>query len=471
MKTTPVHSYQFPNARFRWLGYASMCGLLLLALIFYKERAFLLDIAFQTFLMINEGTVQVMVNRFGSAVVQVLPLLAIKAEAPLWMISMLYSASFPLLFLLIYTLIVKAFKNDYLGWVLVFLFTLIVFDAFYWATSEQQQGLAVLLLFYAYLLRFPDQNKWWMWLVNTAGIVLLAFYHPLIFLPFYFLWAFFLLHRPKVFLNWRHFLLAVMMAGVLVIKSKYFSNWYDSGKMSTFWSNLEKYYPNYFDLPSHVKFLKNCLYYWYLFPLFLGIDSVFYLIRRQWLKLLLLLTACLGYVMLLHIGSPQSDHRFYVEVNYMALSIFVMVPFLFDIAPGIRPSRLWLLFAGLVVLRLSTIALHHRPFTARIEWIRQTMEEGERQHPPSSRFYLSASQAPMDTLLMPWGIPYESLLISTYDGKDPVQSLFIHAEVNKFEEALSQDTTFVTEFKTYSIEELNPHYFPLKAGAYREVKK
>jgi len=466
----PLSAFSLPPSAFHLLGYAAMMALLVLSIVFYQERAFLLDIAFQTFLMINEGTVQVMVNRFGSAVVQSLPLLAIKAEAPIWVISMLYSASFPLFFLLIYTLIVRVFKNDLLGWALVFLFTLIVYDAFYWATSEQQQGLAVLLLYFAFLLRFPALDKWWLWLFHLGGITLLAFYHPLIFIPFYFLWVFFLLHYTKRFFNWRYLLLAVLMAAVLILKSRYFSNWYDSGKTATFMENLERYYPNYFDLPSHTRFIKNCLYYWYLFPIFLCVNLAFYAFKRQWLKLLLLLGICFGHLMLLHIASPQSEHRFYVEVNYMPLAIYVMVPFLFDIAPKVKPAYLLVLFASLLLLRLGTIAAHHRPYTARIEWVRNTMEKGMEQHPEHSRFYLSANEAPMDTLLMSWGIPYESLLISAYDGKEPVSALFIHSDIERFKAGLQQDSTLVTEFKVYDVEELNWGYFPVQVGSYEAIE-
>ena len=469
MKIDTHNAYQLPSRSTRRLGYIAMLGLLSLAIIFYKERAFLLDIAFQTFLMINEGTVQVMVNRFGSAIVQLLPLLAIKSGAPIWVVSLFYSMSFPLLFLLIYVLIVKVFKNDLLGWALVFLFILIVYDAFYWATSEQQQGLAVLLLFYAYLLRFPKLNQWWHWPVNFFGVSLLAFYHPLIFIPFYFLWAFFLLHQPKQFLHWRYMILVVIMAAVLVAKSRYFSNWYDSGKMNTFQNNLDKYFPNYFGLAAHGKFLKNCLYYWYLFPIFFAVDIIYYLFKKYWLKAILVGGFCFAYLMLLHIASPESNYRFYVEVNYMALSIFVMVPFLFDIAPQLRTRNLFLLFTSIVLLRLATIAWHHQPYTARIEWIRQALEQGTEQQPAATRFYLPASKVPMDTLLMPWGIPYESLLISTYDGHRPRRTLFVHQNMDQFRDTLQIDTTFVTEFKVYSLKELNFTYFPLDTNAYRKV--
>ncbi len=186
--------HQFSSPHLRWLGYVGMFALLVLAAVFYRERAWLLDIAFQTFLMINEGTVQVMVHRFGSAIVQLLPLAAIRLEAPVAVVSWCYSVSFPLLYLGFYALVVRVFRNDRLGWAIVLLYTLIVFDAFYWATSEQQQGLGAVLVFFAYWLRYPTQDRPWMWVASAVGVVALAYYHPLIFISFYFLWGFFALH-------------------------------------------------------------------------------------------------------------------------------------------------------------------------------------------------------------------------------------------------------------------------------------
>ena len=203
--------YRFTNPSFRILGYLVMGCLLLFSVLFYRERAWLLDVAYQTFLMINEGTVQVMVYRFGAAIVQSLPLLGIKLGAPLWMISLLYSVSFTLFFLLIYHLIVKSCKNDHLGLVLVLVFTLLVHDSFYWTTSEQIQGLAVLLLFYAYLLKDADANGFLHWFLLTVGIIALAYYHPLIFIPFYFLWAFWALSPDKRFWNSKHLIIGGAM--------------------------------------------------------------------------------------------------------------------------------------------------------------------------------------------------------------------------------------------------------------------
>lgn len=461
----PRPAYQFASPAFRRLGYAFMLALLALALLFYRERTWILDIAFQTFLMANEGSLQVMVNRFGSALVQLLPLGAIRAGAPLPVVSILYSASFPLLYLGFYALTVKVLRNDLLGWAIVLLYTLVVYDAFYWATSEQQQGLGAVLAFFAYWLRFPAQEKPWMWGVSALGVVALAYYHPLIFLSFYFLWAFFALHFGRAIIGRAYLLLAGGMAAVLGAKSWLSANWYDAAKYSSFSDNLVALFPDYLSLPAHSKFLEHAFTIWWGFPLLLGIVTIFYAYHKKWLKLLLVWASCLGYLLLLHIGSPESEHRFYVEVNYMALAIFTGVPFLFDVARAIPEQRLLWGLALLVALRLFLIGAHHAPFRERWQWIERQLQAQE----GGSRFYLKEGQAPMDTLLMSWGMPYESLIISKVRMGE-AKTLLVHPDLAPFEHSLQDGSLFVTPFKTYPDSALSPRYFPLLAGPYRPLQ-
>lgn len=464
----PAAIYTFTGPALRRLGYAGMIALVILAGLFYRERAWFLDIAYQTVLMANEGTVQVMVNRFGSVVVQLLPLLAIKVGAPLSVVSFLYSISFPLLFLLFYWLTVKVLRNELLGWAIVFLYTLMVYDAFYWATSEQQQGLGAVLVFFAYWLRYPKQDKPWQWLASSLGIIVLAYYHPLIFISFYFLWAFFGRHLGRQIIGKAYWLMAAGMAGVTALKSFWFDNWYDNDKYGTFSTNLVHYFPNYFDFPAHTRFLENVFTLWYGFPVFFLIVTAFYLYRRYWWKLVLIWLTCLGYLMLLHIGAPNATNRFYVEVNYMALSIFVMVPFLFDIAVLLSKKWLFILFAVILILRLVTIAMHHQPFEARWRWIEKTMADTA---PEENRFYQKEDLVPMDTLLMSWAVPYESLIITRCrGGVGAVKTLIIHPDSLRFADDLQRDSVFITPFQTYPADVLNRQYFPLDNHIYRVLE-
>lgn len=460
-------SYRYSEIKMVRLGYAGMIALVVMAAIFYRERAWFLDIAYQTFLMVNEGSVQVMVNRFGSAIVQLLPLLAIKTGAPLTVVSLLYSVSFPFLFLVFYWLTVSVLRNEWLGWAIVFLYTLIVFDAFYWATSEQQQGLGAVLVFFAYWLRYPKQEKPWQWMVSILSVILLAYYHPLVFIPFFFLWAYFGLHLRQQLAGNTYWWMAVGMLAVLILKYWLSANWYDTAKYSTFSENLVAYFPNYWQLPANGKFFENVFKLWYLFPVFLISLTVYYGYRKHWLKLGLVWVTCIGYLLLLHIAAPQATNRFYVEVNYMALSIFVAVPFLFEIAPLLPSKTLFWGFTGILILRLATIAGHHTPFEARWRWIEETLVE---QDPIGNRLYLTADQAPMDILLSDWSIAYESLIISNCSDRiNVINTLVVDPGLPWMAEYLESDSAFISPLKAYTIDELSEDYFPLGTGYYQKL--
>jgi hypothetical protein len=466
----PIHHNDVFNTRLlRLLGYATLFAQLILSLSFYQERTLFTDIPYQTVLMINEGAVQVQVFRFGAAIVQLLPLLAIKLQLSIETILQAYSLSFPLLYLLLYFLMVEVFKSPKLGWAMIFLFTLIIFDGFYWPSSEQQQGLAFLLLFFAMVLRFPALKERWLWPVLLFGIVAIAYYHPLIFIPFYFLLAFFWLSKKEL-RHPRTIYLGIAMALVLVIKSQWSSNYYDDAKYSVFLDNLIEFFPNYFAFPSHQKFLSNAIKFWYMLPVLFLVVEGYYLWHKKWWKALLVAGFCMGTILLLHIGSPKASYRFYAEVNYMPLVLFLAVPFLFDIVPSLRSQRLtFVLFLGLMALRLNTIYQNHKPYTQRIDWLEQTIDTySTRQQ--ANRLWLYQTEVPMHTLIMTWSTAYETLLLTAIDGPDAAKTLSIFSEVGaQRQNQLQQDSFFVSEIRVHPIEEFNKAYFNLGQSSYQKI--
>lgn len=462
-------SFQFSSPWPRRWGHLVMACLLIMSICLYKERTLILDIAYQTFLMLVEGHPQVMVNRFGVVLIQSLPLLGMALHLSLKVILILYSAAFPLLFWLFYWLITKVLRNDYLGWALVFLYTLIVFDAFYWATSEQQQALGLLLVVFAFVLRYPALDRWWMLGVGILAVPALAYYHPLIFIPFFFLWGYGYLCFPA--LRHRRFLgLGVWMVLVLIIKSKFSGNWYDNQKYSDFFNNLKRYFPNYWDLPSNGKFLEGCLQYWYFLPILALAVSIYYFRQKYWWRWALAVAFCFGHLFLLHIGSPNTTYRFYAEVNYMPLVIYFAVPFMLEVLPSLRGKTWWRLLPIIAVFRLVVIWQHHQPFTERWQWLATQMETWKQQY-GGQRFYLPLDQAPQDTLLMTWGTPYETLLLTALKHPDSAATLLILPEPGTHQPAMDSDDFFATEFKDWPLATIRSPYFTLKPGKYQQVSR
>lgn len=445
-----------------------MLALLVLSMIFYRERAWLLDVAYQTFLMVNSHSVQIMVNRFGAGIIQLLPLSGIYLGLAIWKISFLYSISFTLFFLLQYFLIVKIFKNDALGIVLVCFLTLLVSDGFYWCISEQQQGIAVLLTFYAFLSTIKKWDRIWVWVIIFLSEVVLAYYHPLIFIPFYFL----ILYYWRVSLlgnQWITYVaIGMQMVFILVVKSIISANWYDNVKYNDFQTHLMDFWPNYFQIPSHLHFLTGCLTYWYWLPILLVITSFWFFKQKQWWKLGLVFSFCFGHLLLLHLVDPYSPHKFYAEVNYLPLILYPTVPFVFEILPLIS-GKYW--FKGMLILvlvsRMYAISTTHEPYRERVKWIESQLSYAKANFPDQQLFLLDCEKIPEDILKMTWGLPYESLLISSSENKENTSSITLM----KPENAIIPDSgnVILSDFREWPMEEINHHYWPILPSKYQLI--
>ena len=75
------------------------------------------------------------------------------------MLATAFSISYILFFLLIYYLLVHYLKNIELGWVLIFLFTLISLDTYYHIQSEFYLELSFLLLAFGVMLFDPTMKN------------------------------------------------------------------------------------------------------------------------------------------------------------------------------------------------------------------------------------------------------------------------------------------------------------------------
>ncbi len=489
------HTFCFADRRWPLLGLGSMLVLLAMAMIFWRERSWLLDVAFQTFLMIKDGTVQVMVYRFGAATVQSLPLLGIKLGAPLAWVSWLYSVSFQLHFLVFFLGAAYGFKREEVAIGIALLYVAMTYDGFYWQTSELQQGLGFLLLSWAALLRFPILHYWWHYLLWALVIVALAFYHPLVFMPFFF-FLFWQAWREEAGIPRRSlWVLGGLMFLVLVVKQIWFQNWYDAAKTAQFAANLKAYFPNYFSFAAYGKFFYHLFWYWWGYAILLLLSIVYLTIQKRWWALGFLLSASGGFLLLNAIGDPDSAHRFYAEVNYYPLLAFVLVPVLellrfipekhgthtsirtqyasrdrytrMSISQN-RYSRFALPAAALfIAARLLLIGSHSQAYTERIDYLRQLTSQAASAG--QQRYLVRPDSLQQNILLMDWGLPYETLLQSSTEGPRPISLLALSQQEDKASEWQS-DSLFVTPWTAFPLRQVNnKRYWQLPSQPYEQL--
>ena len=105
------------------------------------------------------------------------------------------------------------------------------------------------------------------------ALVALAFYHPLVPIPFFFGWLY-LGWTDRRLRHGRFLAVAALMLAVLFVKSQYYDNWYDAAKMATFRENLAAHFPNYFTFPAYGRILDWTWRYWWGWPLLLLLSAV-----------------------------------------------------------------------------------------------------------------------------------------------------------------------------------------------------
>ncbi len=442
--------------------------MLALALIFYRERAIFLDGAFQLVELINDQHFKVYHYRLTNPLTQILPLQGIWFKLPLKVILALYSINFILLFAFIYHLLVGWLKNDRLGWALIFFFTLITLDTFYFLPPELYQGNALNLLLFGIVLKFPDL-RWPAWVLPAVAVlaVLIVFSHKLTSFSFLFLWLFFWLHEKQL-RNWFYLALLLWVLTLNILHGAFFMDWYDAAKQQEFTGNFQTHFPNFHRLPAHLVFLENCIKHYYFLPVFFAAVLLFYAWKKQVWKLLLVAGFTLGYLLLVHIGSPDAPFRFYAEVNYLPMTLFVTVPLLFDVMPQVGREKWWVwLFAAIIVLRLNVIANNANKFERRLAWYSDQLSQSQALQ--TNRLLLKKDQAPMKQVIMEWAAPFETLLLSSLESPDSAKTLYIFENLEPYREALEKDRYFLSVFRKIEVEKLNERYFDLGKGRYKMV--
>lgn len=431
-----------------------------------------MDAGFQLFNLVNEGQIQVYHFRFVTIVPQLLPWLLLQVHAPLWLLGLSFSAAYLLCYTSVWYLLVKQLQNERMGWVLTALFTFTSLDSFYHIQSELYLGLSLLLLLFGYLLQKPALHGWRFWMPALVLLTTIGFSHKLSLIFFLFLWLFFAISNPA--LRHRRYLLFLgLMLVVAFVKSYWFTNWYEAAKQVDFENNWRQYFPRFDRLPSNRVLLGRMLRHYYLLPVLLLLCTWFYTKNKAFLKLLMVWAFTLGYLLLYNISDPQSAYRFYAEVSYLPAILFVATPLFFDIVPAWERSSQYFfsfgkqIFAGLVGLRLLTIAFGHQPFTVQQRWTLQQLHRAAPLH--TNRLLLPSAAAPADTVIMEWGIPFTAMHLTALEHPDSAKTLLILPDFDRYQMELSLDTVFLSPFRAFPDDWLNEEYYKLHPALYRQI--
>ena len=416
----------------------------LFAFFYYQERSLFLDNPFQIFHMIVEDKIEIMAGRWPAVIVRWIPFLAIELGLPLKTVLFLFSFSYALFHFLVYVILRwliqdKTFSLYYIIWL-----ALISGHAFFWNNSELIQACSVLFIFLA-LLRKMQLSPIKIGLLLFTGIILL-FYHPLIILPILIILSFWFLQNPKRRIEYGAVIISVVVG--YIIKSKFFSNWYDAGKQTEFYSNVENIGMDIFNSSSFQNSLSGFLNSWQILLALLIIANIYYFFKvKGYFLAILSIVVVSQYIIVIAFADPAANFHFYNEVNLIPLvaAFIVIHP---DFGRKLITNNVLLL--GILCVFIIRLNYTSTRYTDRIAYWKQEVTHY------SNGQILGESEMDMSQLVMSWASPYESLIISSM-YHDTHSYILVHPDPKKMQEKNSLQ--FNSHFKSYTYSELRNRYF------------
>lgn len=438
------------------------------ALIFYKERM-IIDGAFIVFEIINKGELQIQVERYGSFITQLFPLIAAKCHLPLKAVLMCYSASFAI-FPLVTGLILYRLRAYALVVLLGFYYTLYVTEAYFWTNNELHQGVCWMLLLFGLVHTMSRQEakpglfKAAVQLLLFALLAFLAIYtHPTVMVPCGFLWGYYLLD------NWKGSQkkpLMVTQSALLcaLIIFKYLTstqNNYDSNFLAKLGKiNLQDVLDTFTSGMADVIWKGYLRNYWFIPILFLS--GIVALVRRKkFLLLSFVILANLAFFVVLCLLFYGGDTH-YIESELMPFAIMGSTAFVYELLPSIRREKtVVLLLSFIFVVRLSLIAMVIPKFTGRVQKVESLLDEMKRRKITKMILTHPDGDERLEReLIVSWALPFESIYVSALRGEQPQRTISYKSEreaADLQKEDLSMN--IATPFVLWYIPDLNRRYF------------
>jgi hypothetical protein len=443
----------------------ALAVLLVFSGYFYIERMLFSDAAHIFTTIVNTKRLSIIENRFGSFITQLFPLVGVWLKLPLKTLLFIYSVSFNTFFLASGFMLYR-WRQYGLVLLLGLYLTACATETFYWSNNEVHQGVCWMLLAFGYLFYCVEngRSRLKMFIPFTLLIFLALFSHPLVIIVTTYLFVFFLLDKRLLHAGKRTLVLALIILFIVFLKVYASSTgFYDKGLVTGLIESfsMDKVL-GFFKTSTAREFFKSTVQdYWQFLILFLwGIGAT--LLSRKPLILIWVVISMLGYFTLVCLMYPVCDLKFYIESEWMPMTILALIPFVWFGLP-----RLNIGFAGLLILtfftmRLVQISNSCGKFQGRIKEIRRITTLLQEKNIPKGMIERHQNDAIHNTLMMSWGLPYETMILSGIDGKNkPVTALLLFEDEIKGKLARITEKDFVSPFWEQSYTKLNARYFSI----------
>lgn len=450
------------------LALSAMSVLLIWALVFYKERMVLCDESYIFFRIVNEQKLQIQQFRYGAFITQMFPLIAAKLHIPLKQALMLYSVSFNLFYLAV-AFIVFRLREYKLVILMSFYYLLMTSDSFFWTNNEVYQGIAWMFLFYAIILRAGKTNKLFIAILSTivlGGLAMVS--HPLVAIPFIYLWGFYIINGKEWPFNIRISLLLSVLVVLLAIGRAFISAKY-AGYDSEIIHNVAVPDADKIKTIMHGQFfrelLRNTKHNYWILPLLFIAGVISMLRNKKFLLTIWTLIFCFGYFAIVCL-TFEGYLAFYTESELMPGIILATAAFVFFTVPGIKKE---LALALLVLIFINRLYIIHRSsyiFKERHHFINSILYKMKQKN-ISKLALIKPFRNADPRLKLDWGLPAETIIASALAEQQPQRQFLIRTADQLWDFLPRNDNKVLMScYDNLGYDKLNPLYFRPDTAAY-----
>ncbi len=394
------------------IGFCAYLVMLVLSLIFYKERTIFLDAAYNMFYIIGPGHFSITNFRFGNVLNQFPPLLAVKAGIPIAHVLQLYSAVFVVYYMAAYFVCGSILRRYDYALVILLLNILFAADTFYWMLSELPQAIAIFMILLAMVSNRQLKNiNPSQWIIMVLALITMVFFHPLVLFVLVYALVFFLLSNFEVIDRNVAYVIASVYFTVMLVKFVAFktpAEVHSMGGMKNFFT----LFPDYFNTYANRNFLTGCITKYYWIPLVFFSVVVVYIKSGAWRRLVWFTGCFIGYLGLINISYHSSaTPQFYIENLYLPLAVFLALPFVWDVLPILHRRKLAIpVFALILLTGCIRMYATHPVYTNRLAYDRTLLDKFG-----TKKVIAQATSQDTTALILVWGAPYECLLLAAVE--------------------------------------------------------
>ena len=198
-----------------------------------------------------------------------------------------------------------------------------------------------------------------------------------------------------------------------------------------------------------------------------------YLWKREYLKIGLLLLTITSFLIVNNVIYAGGDSGIVMEKSFVPLGFFVGIPIGYDIV-GRYKFNTWLLLVllfTLLFLRIRDISKTSKTYTQRIEYVKRVCEFANQQG--GQKFIIKRQYVNTAHIKVDWAFSLESLLISSLNGPESSNTIYITGAMESDTAGLHPDTFLHPPFaeKPPQVSDLNPAYFKIAPSTYQLINQ